>query len=111
MADITKTPKRDIMNRVLEANGYDQRIPADFSSVVRTPWSVKERHLFASLVRDYFGSDIPVTPYVSALRDNLTGIDAIRSIYEGELDMANTISLGRDFGVFYNAFKNTFIKR
>ena len=114
LADITGIPKRDIMNRVLEFNKYDQRIPADFSSVVRTPWNVKPRHHFASLVRDYYGDDIPVTPFAAAFKENLTGIDAIRYNYDesqGELDMANTIRLGRDYGVFYNAFTNSFIQR
>lgn len=114
LADITGIPKRDIMNRILEVNKYDQRIPADYTSVAMTPKYIKPRHAFANLVRDWYGDDIPVTPFVAAFRENLTGIDAIRFNYDeslGELDMANTIRLGRDYGVFYNAFTNSFIQR
>ena len=115
LADLTGIPKRDIMNRVLEVNKYDQRIPADYTSVAMTPKYIKPRHAFANLVRDWYGDDIPVTPYVAAFRENLTGIDAIRFEYDeskdGPLDIANTIRLGRDFGVFYNPFNNSFIQR
>ena len=115
LADLTGIPKRDIMNRVLEVNKYDQRIPADYTSVAMTPKYIKPRHAFANLVRDWYGDDIPVTPFVAATRKQLTGIDAIRFEYDeskdGPLDIANTIRLGRDFGVFYNPFNNSFIQR
>ena len=114
LADLTGIPKRDIMNRVLEVNKYDQRIPADYTSVAMTPKYIKPRHAFANIVRDWYGDDIPVTPFVAAFRENLTGIDAIRFNYDeslGELDMANTIRLGRDYGVFYNPFTNSFIQQ
>ena len=114
LADLTGIPKRDIMNRVLEVNKYDQRIPADYTSVAMTPKYIKPRHAFANLVKDWYGDDIPVTPYVAAFRENLTGIDAIRFNYDeslGELDMSTIISSGRDYGVFYNAFTNSFIQR
>ena len=114
LADLTGIPKRDIMNRVLEVNKYDQRIPADYTSVAMTPKYIKPRHAFANMVRDWYGDDIPVTPYVAAFRENLTGIDAIRFNYDeslGELDMSTIISSGRDYGVFYNAFTNSFIQR
>jgi hypothetical protein len=114
LADLTGIPKRDIMNRVLEVNKYDQRIPADYTSVAMTPKYIKPRHAFANMVRDWYGTDIPVTPFVAATREQLTGIDAIRFNYDeslGELDIANTIRLGRDYGVFYNPFNNSFIQR
>ena len=50
LADLTGIPKRDIMNRVLEVNKYDQRIPADYTSVAMTPKYIKPRHAFAYLV-------------------------------------------------------------
>ena len=102
------------MNRVLEVNKYDQRIPADYTSVAMTPKYIKPRHAFANMVRDWYGDDIPVTPYVAAFRENLTGIDAIRFNYDeslGELDMSTIISSGRDYGVFYNPFTNSFIQQ
>lgn len=115
LADLTGIPKRDIMNRVLEVNKYDQRIPADYTSVAMISKYIKPRHAFANLVRDWYGDDIPVTPFVAATRKQLTGIDAIRFEYDeskdGPLDIANTIRLGRDFGVFYNPFNNSFIQR
>ena len=115
LSELTGIPKRDIMNRVLEVNKYDQRIPADYTSVAMISKYIKPRHAFANLVRDWYGDDIPVTPFVAATRKQLTGIDAIRFEYDeskdGPLDIANTIRLGRDFGVFYNPFNNSFIQR
>ena len=102
------------MNRVLEVNKYEQRIPADYSSVAMTPSYVKPRHDFANLVKDYFGDDIPTTQYVKSVKEGYTGIDAIRFNYDesqGEMTMGTMITEGRQYGIFYDPRLNTFIQR
>jgi len=114
LAELTGIPKRDIMNRVLEVNKYEQRIPADYSSVAMTPSYVKPRHDFANLAKDFFGEDMPVTNFTKAFRENLTGIDAIRFNYDesqGEMTMGTMITEGRQYGIFYDPRLNTFIQR
>lgn len=114
LAELTGIPKRDIMNRVLEVNKYEQRIPADYSSVAMTPSYVKPRHDFANLVKDYYGDDIPTTQYVKSVKEGYTGIDAIRFNYDesqGEMTMGTMITEGRQYGIFYDPRLNTFIQK
>ncbi len=114
LSQLTGIPKRDVMNRVLEVNKYEQRIPADYSSVVTVNPYIKPRHHFANLAKDFFGEDIPVSKFTNAFRENLTGIDAIRFNYdesEGEMTMGTMITEGRQYGIFYDPRLNTFIQR